>query len=443
MAGASRTGTRTQPLDTRPGTGAPTPQPPRSFAGLCRILGPGLVAAATGVGAGDLVAATKAGAIHGLPLLWAAALGAVLKYALAEGVARWQLATGKTVLEGWVERFGTPVRVYFLLFLMLWSIMVAAALMSACGLGAHALVPQLSVRVWAVVHGVLGLVFVWFGGYGAIERAMKIAIAAMFVAFIGAAVLQAPPLASTLRGLLVPSVPAGGTVLVLGVMGGVGGTLTLLSYNYWLGEKRWRGAEWAGAVRFDLSVGYLLTGLFGVAAIVLGSTVLQPRGITISGSSGVLDMATVLGDRFGRAGEIVFLVGFYAAVGTSLLGVWQGVPYLFGNYVGLLRGKSGEAMERCVSSRGAFYRGYVLYMTFPPMLLLLLDRPVWLVVAYAAVGALFMPFLAATLLALNNRRSDLGRLKNGLIANATLLLALALFAYLAVQEIVTQVVERR
>jgi hypothetical protein len=100
-------------------------------------------------------------------------------------------------------------------------------------------------------------------------------------------------------------------------------------------------------------------------------------------------------------------------------------------------------MERCVASRGPLYRGYVLFMTFPPMLLLLLDQPVWLVVAYAAVGALFMPFLGATLLVMNNRESDLGRLKNGLVANAALLMSLVLFAYLAIHEIVTQVVERR
>jgi len=70
-------------------------------------------------------------------------------------------------------------------------------------------------------------------------------------------------------------------------------------------------------------------------------------------------------------------------------------------------------------------------MTFPPMLLLLLDKPVWLVVAYAAIGSLFMPFLAVTLLVLNNRARDMGAMKNGLWANAGLILSLLLFAYLA------------
>ena len=40
-----------------------------------RLIGPGLVAAATGVGAGDLVATLIAGSMFGYALLWAAMLG--------------------------------------------------------------------------------------------------------------------------------------------------------------------------------------------------------------------------------------------------------------------------------------------------------------------------------------------------------------------------------
>ena len=74
----------------------------RSF----RIIGPGLVLAATGVGAGDLVAASVSGARYGFAIAWAAAVGALLKFVLTEGVARWQLATGTTLLEGWARHLG-------------------------------------------------------------------------------------------------------------------------------------------------------------------------------------------------------------------------------------------------------------------------------------------------------------------------------------------------
>src|SRR5690606_20224706 len=66
-----------------------------------RLIGPGIGSAATGVGAGDLVATLIAGSMFGYALLWAAVLGAIVKVALAEGVGRWSLATGRTIFDGW------------------------------------------------------------------------------------------------------------------------------------------------------------------------------------------------------------------------------------------------------------------------------------------------------------------------------------------------------
>jgi Mn2+/Fe2+ NRAMP family transporter len=408
--------------------------PPAGLKGALRIVGPGLVVAATGVGAGDMVAAAKAGATYGLPVLWTAVLGAVLKYTLAEGVARWQLATRTTVLEGWVRHFGPAVRIWFLIYLVLWTLIVAAALMAACGLAAHALVPQLSVTTWGICHALAAFAFVWFESYGAFERAMKWAIGVMFVAIVGTASIQAPPLAETLKGLVLPRVPAGGTLLLLGVIGGIGGTLTLLSYNYWMREKEWSGAEWMRPVRFDLGTGYVLTGIFGIGLVLLAGTVLHPAGVRVTGSEGVLQMAGILGERFGRPGELFFLVGFWAAVATSILGVWQGVPYLFADFVGMLRSEPDDRRRRTVAVRGPLYRGYLAFLTIPPMAILAIGKPVWIVVAYAAVGALFMPFLAVTLLVMNNRR-ELGPLRNGPLANGGLVVCVLLFCYLALVQI--------
>lgn len=408
---------------------APNPRPPGSLTAALRLVGPGIVVAATGVGAGDLVAAAKAGATFGLPVLWAAGLGAVLKFVLAEGVARWQLATGKTVLQGWTERFGRPVQIWFLAYLVLWTLIVAAALMSACGLATHALFPQVSVAAGGVLHGLAALLFVWLEGYGPFERAMKFAIALMFLSILGSAAVQAPPLEATLRGLVIPSVPAGSPILLLGMVGGVGGTLTLLSYNYWIREKGWEGPAWARGVRVDLATGYVLTGVFGVALTLLAAAVLHPAGVRVTGADGVLEMAVMLGSRFGRAGELVFLIGFWGAVATSIVGVWQGVPYLFADYVHAMQRRPGPPART-----GRLYRGYLLFLTFPPMLLLTLGKPVWVVVAYAAVGSLFMPFLATTLLILNNRK-ELGALRNGWPANLGLAVCVLLFAYLAAHQL--------
>ena len=102
---------------------------------VVRLIGPGLLVAAAGIGAGDIVSATMAGSAHGLRLLWVVALAAFLKCFLNEGIARWQLATGMTAIEGWSAHLPWWVRVYFAFYLVIWTVSVSAALTSASGLG--------------------------------------------------------------------------------------------------------------------------------------------------------------------------------------------------------------------------------------------------------------------------------------------------------------------
>ena len=66
---------------------------------LWLMIGPGLLLAATGVGSGALATGGIVGSLLGPAVLWAVVLGALLKFVVTEGLARWQLATGETLLE--------------------------------------------------------------------------------------------------------------------------------------------------------------------------------------------------------------------------------------------------------------------------------------------------------------------------------------------------------
>ena len=101
----------------------------QKLSSLRQMLGPGFIVAATGVGAGDLIAAAVAGQRFGLAVLWVVLLGAFFKAILNEGVSRWQLATGTTLMEGWIRHLPRWVSWYFLVYLCFWGFLVAAALM--------------------------------------------------------------------------------------------------------------------------------------------------------------------------------------------------------------------------------------------------------------------------------------------------------------------------
>ena len=87
--------------------------PPSKKPGLLSIIIPGFLVAATGVGAGDLATASLTGSQLGVAVLWAVVVGGFLKFILTEGLARWQLVTGETFLEGVAHRLGHFIGWFF------------------------------------------------------------------------------------------------------------------------------------------------------------------------------------------------------------------------------------------------------------------------------------------------------------------------------------------
>ena len=396
-------------------------------------IGPGLVIAATGLGAGDLIAAAVAGARYGTAILWAAILGAIVKLAMNEGLVRWQLATGSTLIEGWIQRLPRIVSLYFLVYLVLWSFIVAGALIAGTGLAAHALYPGVSVAHWGMLHSLAAVVLVISGRYALLEKIMKLFMALMLLVVLVCAAWAAPDLPDIASGLFAPVIPKGSAVFVMGVIGGVGGSVTLLCYGYWIRERNWNSSTDLHRCRLDLGVAYLLTGIFGIAIMIIAAGV-KPE--VVSGPTMVLGLADRLAEAVGPAGKWCFLIGFWSAVFSSMLGVWQGIPYLFADFIGQFT--AAPATQVGIDTRSRAYRGYLLYLALPPMLLLLSGKPVWLVIAYAVAGAFFMPLLAALLLYMNNRRDWLGQLKNGVATNLILLLSLLVFGLLLYTEISKQ-----
>ena len=382
-----------------------------------------------------------AGAAFGTVLLWAAVLGAVLKLALAEAVGRWHLVSGGTILDGW-RRLGRWATGFFGIYAVIWGFAYGATAMSATGLPLNALFGGLSVRYWAVIAGLVGLALVWFGRYAAIEKIMVLLVGVMFLTVVGTAVLVAPDLGGLASGL-VPRLPEGSVVNVLGLVGGVGGTITVAAYGYWTMGKGWRGPRWLGVMRLDNAAGYVMTAIFVVAMLVVGADILLGRPITES-DTGLLVLAGELDARYGVWARLLFLVGFFAVSFTSLIGVWNGVSLLFADWTRCWRLPHGARAELAVGEqdyqrrageRSVAFRGYLLWLTFPPMLLLFADRPFAVTLTYGVLGAFFMPFLAATLLVLLNARWLPRGQRSGWLSNALLAACTALFAALFVNEV--------
>ena len=139
--------------------------------------------------------------------------------------------------------------------------------------------------------------------------------------------------------------------------------------------------------------------LFSLAMIFLSTQIEWAGEILDEGPRLCLLLADRIAAETGPIGRAIFLIGFWGAAFSSVLGVWHGVPFLFDDWFHLWQRRPPTGQQ------GGAYRSWAAYLTLAAVSALLIQRPLWLVFAYTVVGSLFFPFVIATLLWLNNASS--------------------------------------
>ena len=119
-----------------------------------------------------------------------------------------------------------------------------------------------------------------------------------------------------------------------------------------------------------------------------------------SGATLVVVLADRLRGHLGEVGRWAFLAGAWAAVFSSLLGVWQSVPYLFADLWRL--SIKPDKSDGQLTANSTPYRAYMVALSILATGGLFFEF-VTIQRLYAVVGALFIPMLALALLLLNGR----------------------------------------
>jgi len=394
--------------------------------------------------------AALTGSRFGLMLLWAIVAGAFIKFVLNEGVARWQIATGETLLEGACHRLGPAARIVFLVYLLPWTFSVGASVMSAsAAVTAAALASKNgwvadsapessgSMRiVLGLAHSLVAAGLVLSGGYAVFKRVMGGLTIAMVLLVIVAAVLTRPDLSAAAGAILMPRLPLAdpeGLQWTIALFGGIGGTVTMLAYGYWMREEKEtsRGNQpsvRAWSHRADLGIAYTVTAVFGIALTIVSADVpIHPSGANLFQA-----VASRLAATIGPIAAWVYLAGAWCAICACMLGVWQFIPLLFADVVSIGRAGPGAPVPqtspgRLVTKVALFrtpaYRAYLLGLATLPALGVWFDFAV-VQRAFGILGSVFIPLLALALLLMNNRRAWVGRYINGYLTNAALVAAL-------------------
>ena len=121
----------------------------------------------------------------------------------------------------------------------------------------------------------MGLALVRAGGFRLFERVMGACIGVMFATVVVVAIVLWPGTGAVLRGLLLPTIPdlrGEGVVWTVAMMGGVGGTLTVLCYGYWIREEGRTQIRDLALCRLDLALGYAMTAIFAMAMVAAAAS---------------------------------------------------------------------------------------------------------------------------------------------------------------------------
>ncbi|MFC7343901.1 Nramp family divalent metal transporter [Saccharopolyspora griseoalba] len=417
-------------------SGSQRPEAPRRWRTRLRYLGPGIVLAAAGIGAGDMVTSLSGAAEHGMGLLWVVVVGVVVKFAITEAVGRLHLATGRTPMAS-IRSAGRWLPWVFLVFLAVIGLVYGAALSSVAALAAKALIPGLPVTPLAIGLALASGALVLVGRYGAFERVMMGFTLLMFVGVIAAAVamLGAMDNPGDVLATLRPSMPAGSIMTVLALIGGVGGSAGIAAYGYWVREKGWRESGWLPVMRADSAISYLMIVVFVAGLSVLGTGLLYGTGQSIAGTEGLAALADPLGAMLGTVPRLMFLVSFFFVVVSSIVGGFNGLGFLMADCVRVIRGIPEAEADRHMAITSTPFRVVIGYFMAASAVIVFTGKPVGLVLLYALFGSLILPILSGALLYLLNKRSIDSAYRNSLASNIGLSSALVLFAVLGVAQI--------
>lgn len=363
---------------------------------------PGIFLIGFNVGTGSVTAMAKAGASYGMSLLWALCLSALVTYFMINLYGRYAVVTGETALQAFRKHIHPLVGIFFVVAL---TCNVTGSVMGVMGI-----VAELS-HVWSLTWFTGGIPTLYFaiaytvlvyllflkGNTNSFQNALGVIVALMGACFLANFFLMMPSLPEIGRGLI-PNVPikeTGGLDTAFLVIASMVGT-TVFSGLFIIRTTLVREAGWTEKElpqqRRDAAVSALM--MFVLSAAIMGSAagVFHEQGVELESVS---QMITLLEPLAGSLAVSICAVGIIAAGLSSQFPNVLMLPWLLCDYTNAPR-----------DMRRARYRVMVFFISsFGLVVPIFHARPILVMIASQAFGAVIFPATVACIFYLSNKRS--------------------------------------
>lgn len=337
--------------------------------GILLLVGPSLVWAAEYIGSGEVIIATRTGAILGTAVLWAVVLGVFLKFWIGVAGARYTVCTGEGMVDMF-DRMPGPRHwvVWIVLVVQLFcAVMSTGALATSAGTFIHSLVPAIDLRLCGLFAAVFAVAVAWSGIFDVLKIFMSFFVLIIVIGAMYIACHVFPSFAELAAGLTgkLPPVPEWASSMesvndstwheILPVLGwGAGGFASQVWYTYWVigagyGATAGRGygkpadlaslrtmshetarriKGWCYTLYADSSVAMVLGIVVTGAFLIAGAGILGTEHMVPENSNMAEVLSEIFARRWDKLGGFLFKLCGAVAMVSTLMGQLAGWPRL-------------------------------------------------------------------------------------------------------------------
>ena len=340
--------------------------PPKGLA-ILLLVGPSIVWASEYIGSGEVIIATRTGAILGSSVIWAIIIGIGLKFWIGMSGARYTVCTG----EGMIDMFD---RIPGPKHWAVWIVMVAQFVAGTISIGSVAAAGGTFISSLLPVSPAIGgwivttfaFLVAWTGEFKWLKVTMSILILVVILGVFYVCAHVIPAFSELLKGLIPNKPELAEWVIRKGVTDNpwkeilpllgwsAGGFASQVWYSYWVmgagygaTKKNQYGVPadtvrlknftatdaknikgWCRMVYTDSSLAMIIGILVTAGFLIAGAGVLSSKEIAPEGNQVAFQLSTLFSSRWGRLGGILFMVGGTAALISTNIGQLAGWPRL-------------------------------------------------------------------------------------------------------------------
>ena len=389
---------------------------------LLALVLPGIFLLGFNIGTGSVTAMAKAGAEHGMSLLWTILASCLCTFFMINLYGRYTLVTGETALQAFRKHLHPAVGLFFIVAL---TAGVGASVMGVMGIVADicyewskGLVKGGIAPIYFAAFFVSLVYYIfWNGRTEFFERSLAVIVAVMSVCFLANFFIMMPPVGDMAAGLIpsVPKQPANSDTSSLLVMASMIGT-TVFSGLFIIRTTLVKEAGWgiADMKKQRNDALFAVTLMFVISASIMAAAAgsLYVEGISLSKASQMIQLLEPLA---GPLAASIFAVGLVAAGVSSQFPNVLMLPWLLCDF-------NGSPRDMTLTK----YRVMVFFISLLGLVVPLLGaRPVAVMLASQVFNTFILPLTVGCIFYLSNRKALMGKYTAGWATNIALSAILA------------------